>query len=78
MLVMNPGTVFSSNRTKQRRGAYRKQAEQSGSAILRLQERSGNKTTTSIRCPRLKIQSEVTLAPWEIKTLLLSLGRVGP
>ena len=49
-----------------------KQAEQGTSAILRLQERAGRQTTARIHCPALGLQQQVSLAPWEIKTLALT------
>jgi alpha-mannosidase len=39
--------------------------------ILRLQERSGNATTTSLKSAALGLDHTVTLKPWELKTFLV-------
>jgi alpha-mannosidase len=49
-----------------------KQAEQGDAAILRLQERSGKRTSARIRCPHLGVDTEVSFSPWELKTLSIS------
>ena len=53
-----------------------KQAEEGGSAIIRLQERSGKKTIAHIKSLPLVIDREVGFDPWEIKTLSLSNGNL--
>ncbi len=51
-----------------------KQAEESGSAILRLQERAGKKTVGSVKSHALGLDHEISFEPWEIKTLSLTHG----
>ncbi len=53
-----------------------KQAEQGSGAILRLQERSGKKTTARIICRPLALDSKILFDPWELKTLSLSHGNI--
>jgi len=53
-----------------------KQAEEGGSAIIRLQERSGKKTIAHVKSLPLVIDREVGFDPWEIKTLSLSNGNL--
>ena len=52
-----------------------KQAEDESSFILRLQERRGVSTLAHIRSSLLSFKEEVALAPWEIKTILISAGK---
>jgi len=49
-----------------------KHAEQGTGIIIRIQERAGEQTTCSIRSGPLQLASEITLLPWEIKTLCIS------
>ncbi len=51
-----------------------KQAEQGNSVIVRMQERAGQETKARIRLPSLKVDEDVDLSPWEIKTLAISRG----
>lgn len=48
-----------------------KQAEDKKSLVIRMQERAGKQTTTHLRVPSMKLDTEVSILPWEIKTLLI-------
>jgi alpha-mannosidase len=49
-----------------------KRAEGAGdSTVIRLQERSGTATTASLRSSPLGLDQQVTLRPWELKTLIV-------
>ncbi|MGC2404205.1 MAG: glycoside hydrolase family 38 C-terminal domain-containing protein [Acidobacteriaceae bacterium] len=55
-----------------------KRAEGSSqSTILRLQERSGKTTQATLKSTALGLDQTVSLAPWEIKTLLISPAKTG-
>ena len=51
-------------------------AEQNDTVILRLQERSGKKTMAHIICRPLALDSDIPLAPWEVKTVALADHRI--
>jgi alpha-mannosidase len=48
-----------------------KKSEDSGDTILRIQERSGTASSASLKSLLLNLDDVVTLAPWQIKTLLI-------
>lgn len=54
-----------------------KGAEDDNSTILRLQERSGKKTTAHIRSTPLHLDEQVELQPWELKTLSITRAGTG-
>ncbi len=49
-----------------------KWAEEGHATIIRLQERSGEHTTAHIHSSALKINTDVQLSPWEIKTISIT------
>lgn len=49
-----------------------KRSEEGGRVIVRVQERSGNKTKAHLRSRSMKLDAEVLLLPWEIKTLSIT------
>jgi alpha-mannosidase len=48
-----------------------KRAEDEAGTILRIQERSGEPTKAQIRSADMKLNVDVTLSPWELKSLLV-------
>jgi alpha-mannosidase len=46
-----------------------KRSEQGNNIIFRVQERSGVPTRAHISCPSLKVDAQISLSPWEIKTI---------
>jgi alpha-mannosidase len=55
-----------------------KRSEQGNDIIVRMQERSGAPTKARISCPSLKVDAQVALSPWEIKTISMALGKASP
>jgi len=49
-----------------------KRAEAGNGVIVRLQERAGKHTSARLRSPAFRIDAAVQLAPWQLKTLLLT------
>ncbi len=49
-----------------------KQAEDGKSMLVRMQERSGKETTAHLQSVALKLNSDIPLAPWELKTIAIS------
>jgi hypothetical protein len=45
--------------------------------ILRLQERSGKTTHTMLKSSALGLDHAINLAPWELKTLLVTPAKTG-
>jgi len=56
--------------------AFKRAELQEGCTIIRMQERSGMPTQASLKSAALGLDEEVTLRPWELKTLLVR-SRVG-
>jgi alpha-mannosidase len=48
-----------------------KRSEREDGFVIRLQERAGKPTQSSIEIPTLSTNHQITMRPWEIKTLLL-------
>jgi alpha-mannosidase len=46
--------------------------EDGAAIVVRLQERTGKRTTAYLRCPPLKLDKKVQLSPWEIRTLQIT------
>jgi alpha-mannosidase len=56
-----------------------KRAERSPEqTIIRLQERSGKATQATLKSQPLALDQTVQLAPWELKTLLVTPAKSGP
>jgi alpha-mannosidase len=48
-----------------------------GGTILRLQERSGKTTQATLKSSALGLEQTINLAPWELKTLLVTPAKTG-
>jgi alpha-mannosidase len=54
-----------------------KRAEDNSAVVLRVQERAGLETRAYVRCRALRLEKEISLRPWDLKTFRLMSDREG-